>query len=218
MIGSTLPAASDKRLSTQAVWNSRIADVTKVHNHAGATRSPSFAVARLALLLVVILCQPGMASALANDAVAQNLADCQDEDKAPDQRVQVCTVLIGKPGIDDGLKAEALLNRGMARQDTDDLSGAISDYTDAIGLNPDYPALYVQRADAYADSGDLGLAIKDMTRAIELAPDDADSFATRGDLYAETGDPALAEADYRKALTLEDDHEQALEGLKGLGK
>lgn len=217
-----MPMASDMRLGQSGSANSRVADVTTSttvqRNATGASRFPSLAVARVALLLVAVFCQPRMAPALANDAIAQNLADCQDEDKAPNLRVQVCTVLIGMPGIDDSLKAEALLNRGMARQDTDDLPGAISDYTDAIGLNPEYPALYVQRADAYADSGDLGLAINDMTRAIELAPDDADSFATRGDLYAKTGDLALAEADYRKALTVENDHEQALEGLKGLGK
>lgn len=219
VIGSTLPAASDKRLSTQAVWNSRIADVTKVQrNLTGGSRSPSLAVARIALLLVVVFCQPRVAPALANDAVAQDLADCQDEDKAPELRVKVCTVLIGTHGLDDGLKAEALLNRGMARQDTDDLPGAISDYTDAIALNPEYPALYVQRADAYADSGDLEQAIKDMTHAIGLAPDDADSFAGRGDLYAETGEVTLAEADYRKALTLEPDHKEAIEGLKDLRK
>lgn len=173
-------------------------------------------MAQIALLLVIAICHSHCVPARADDAVAQELADCQDEEKAAEQRVQICTVLIGMPGIDGGLKAEALLNRGMARQDMDDLPGAIRDYTDAIVLNREYPALYVQRADAYADIGDLGLAIEDMTRAIALAPDDADSFAGRGDLYAETGKLALAGADYRKALTLENDHEQALEGLKGL--
>lgn len=162
--------------------------------------------------------QVHMAPADASDAVAQELADCQDEEKPAEQREKICTALIGIAGIDDNLKAEALLNRGMARQDADDLDGAMSDYTEAIALNPEYPALYVQRADAYAEIDDLPLAIKDMTRAIELVSDDADHFATRGAFYAETGERTLAEADYHKALELEADHEQALEGLKELGK
>lgn len=179
----------------------------------GATRHLVFAMSRTALLAIIICHALGL-PVRADEAVAQELADCQDEEKPAEQRVQVCTALIGMTGLDDALKAEALLNRGMARQGTDDLAGAISDYTAAIALNPEYPALYVQRADAYADSGNIGLAIQNMTHAIGLAPDDADYFVGRGDLYAETGEPALAKADYRKALELENDHEQALQGLK----
>ncbi|MFM9845663.1 MAG: tetratricopeptide repeat protein [Hyphomicrobiaceae bacterium] len=164
------------------------------------------------------ICPVHATPAHASDAVAQELADCQDEEKAAELREKMCTALISLAGIDDNLKAEALLNRGMARQDADDLEGAVSDYTEAIALNPEYPALYVQRADAYAEMDDLPLAIKDLTRAIELVSDDADHFATRGELYAEIGERALAEADYRKALELEADHEQALEGLKTLKK
>jgi tetratricopeptide (TPR) repeat protein len=153
----------------------------------------------------------------ADDAVAQELADCQDEAKPAEQRVKVCTALIEVSGADRALKAEALLNRGMARQDVDDLA-ALRDYTEAIALNPEYPALYVQRANVYQEMDEVALAIKDMTRAIELAPGDADSFVTRGELYAETGDAILAEADYRKALELEAGHAKALDGLKALKK
>jgi len=174
--------------------------------------------ARLTLALALGLASAQVMPVRANDAVAQELADCQNEEKPAAQRVKICTALIGVAGIDNGLKAEALLNRGMARQGADDLAGALGDYTEAIALNPEYPALYVQRADVYREMDEVALAIKDMTRAIELAPDDADSFATRGGLYAEMGDAVLAEADYRKALEVEADHEQALEGLKALRK
>ncbi len=173
---------------------------------------------RLALALALALAAVQAAPVRADDAVAQELADCQDEEKPAEHRVKICTVLIGMPDIDKALKAEALLNRGMARQDADDAAGAIGDYTEAIALNPEYPALYVQRADAYTETEDYALAIEDMTRAIALEPDDADHFAMRGELYAETGDLALAEADYRKALELEAGHEQALARLKELKK
>jgi tetratricopeptide (TPR) repeat protein len=174
--------------------------------------------ARLALALALALAALQAAPVRANDAVAQELADCQDEEKPAEQRIKICTALIGTPDIDKALKAEALLNRGMARQDADDAAGAIMDYTEAITLNPEYPALYVQRADAYAETENFALAVEDMTRAIALEADDADHFAMRGELHAETGELALAEADYRKALELEADHEQALAGLKKLKK
>lgn len=170
----------------------------------------------LVLALGFVAMQP--VPARASDAVAQELADCQDEAKPAAQRIKICTALVSVAGVDNGLKAEALLNRGMARQDADDLPGALSDYTAAIRLNPEYPALYVQRADVYQEMDEVALAIKDMTRAIELAPDKADSFATRGELHAEIGDAVLAEADYRRALELEPAHAQALDGLKALKK
>jgi tetratricopeptide (TPR) repeat protein len=194
---------------------------TSTTAQAGATRAFRLAralPARIALAVMFFICPVHTASAHANDAVAQELADCQDEEKATGVREKICTALIGLVGIDNSLQAEALLNRGMARQDADDLEGAIGDYTAAIALNPEYPALYVQRADAYAEMDDVPLAIKDLTRAIELVSSDADHFATRGELYAKIGEQQLAEADYRKALELEADHEQALEGLKGLKK
>lgn len=170
----------------------------------------------LVLALGLFLVQAGPVHS--SDAVAQELADCQDEAKPAPQRIKICTALVGIAGIDNGLKAEALLNRGIARQDADDLAGALSDYTAAIALNPAYPALYVQRADAYQEMDEVPLAIEDMTRAIELAPDKADSYATRGELYVEISETVLAEADYRKALELEPAHAQALDGLKALKK
>ncbi len=180
------------------------------------SRPTSSLPVRMALAIALVAMQSPPVRA--NDAVAQELADCQDEAKPAEQRVKICTALIDVSGVDSALKAEALLNRGMARQDGDDAAAALGDYTEAIALNPEYPALYVQRAYVYQEMDEVALAIKDMTRAIELAPDDADSFATRGELYAAAGDAVLAEADYRKALGLEADHEQARDGLKALKK
>lgn len=187
-------------------------------NAARACRCAAAALARIGLASAVFCFQAHTAQVRADDAVAQELADCQNEEKSPSERIKICTALIGMFGIDSALEAEALLNRGMARQHSDDLASAVADYTQAIALNPQYPALYVQRAAAYADLDEFALAIEDLTRAIELKPVEADHFAARGELYAEMGEPALAEADYGKALELEADHEQARAGLETLKK
>ena len=64
----------------------------------------------------------------------------------------------------------------------DEFDNAISDYTDAIRLNPDYAKAYYNRAliHAYAEKGDLDNAIRDYTEVIRLNPDDAKAYYNRG--------------------------------------
>jgi tetratricopeptide (TPR) repeat protein len=155
-------------------------------------------------------------SASANE-IAQALARCQDEDKAAEVRARACTVLIGNKSIEDDIRAEAFLNRGAAQQEAGDTDAAIADFTDAIRLNPSYPAPYAHRADAYQEKGRLELALADLTTVIGLLPDDADSYADRGDIHALLGNRERAIADFTAALKRDTRNEQARDGLRALG-
>jgi len=149
--------------------------------------------------------------------IAQALARCQDEDRAAELRARACTFLIGNKSIEDDIRAEAFLNRGAAQQDAGDTDAAIADFTDAIRLNPGYPAPYAHRADAYQERGRLDLALADLTTVIGLLPDDADSYADRGDIHALLGNRERAIADFTAALKRDPRNEQAREGLRALG-
>lgn len=166
---------------------------------------------------LLLLLAPGTMSRASGNEVAEALARCQDEDKAAELRARACTILITTKTIDDSIRAEALLNRGSVQLEAGDADAAIADFTDGIRLNPQYPALYSHRAEAYQEKGQLDLALADLTTVIGLLPDDADSYADRGQLHTLLGNQAPAIADFTAALKLDPQNEQAREGLRSLG-
>ena len=70
---------------------------------------------------------------------------------------------------------------------------AISDYSDAIDINPEFAVAYQNRGSAYFIKGDYQKAISDYSKALKLNPDDAVIYTSRGMAY-------LSEKDYQKAL------------------
>ena len=100
--------------------------------------------------------------------------------------------------------AKAHYNRAFIHQTkpNPDYEQAISDYTRAIELNPDYIEAYNNRGVAYSVHNHKK-AISDYDRAIELNPDYIEAYNNRGNSYARTSPP-----DYIKALL---DYSQALE-------
>lgn len=149
--------------------------------------------------------------------VAQALADCQAEDKVAELRARACTLLINTASVEGHIRAEALLNRGIVQMEATNADAAIADFTAAIALNPEYPAIYAHRAEAYQDTGQLDLALTDLGVVIRLLPEDADGYADRGEVHLRLGDRDKAVSDFRAALKLEPGNEQAREGLRGLG-
>jgi tetratricopeptide (TPR) repeat protein len=158
-----------------------------------------------------------MTHASANE-IAQALAQCQDEDKAAELRARACTFLVSTGNVEDNIRAEALLNRGAVQFEAGDTDAAIADFTEAIRLNPQYPAPYSHRAEAYQEKQQLDLALTDLTTVIRLLPDDADSYVDRGEVHALLGNHDSAVADFRTALRLDPHSDQAREGLRSLGE
>src|SRR5207237_226894 len=71
-------------------------------------------------------------------------------------------------------------NRGVIKQQKNDLDGAIADYTKAIARNPSLAEAFYNRAVAHDGKSDLEKAIADYTKAIELNPGLADAYNNRG--------------------------------------
>lgn len=69
--------------------------------------------------------------------------------------------------------AEYFLKRGLAKQNTDDLPGALADFNKAIELDPKFAIAYNNRGLAKRMTGDLEGALADFTTAIELDPKSA---------------------------------------------
>ena len=98
--------------------------------------------------------------------------------------------------------AEAFNNRGNARCDKGDVTGALEDYDEAIRLKPDYADAFNNRGVARYDKGDLEGALKDYNEAIRLKPDHADAFNNRGKARHVKRDLEGRSEDYNEAIRL----------------
>lgn len=81
-----------------------------------------------------------------------------------------------------------------------DWAGAVSEYDQAIALDPNSDAAYEGRGIAETNLGDLDRAIADLTKAIELAPGRVGPYFNRGAAYRQRGDLTQAIADLSRAI------------------
>jgi tetratricopeptide (TPR) repeat protein len=102
--------------------------------------------------------------------------------------------------------ALAYFKRGNARKEMGDLSGALSDYTKALDLDPNLPQVFNNRGNTLKAMGDYEAAIKDYDRAIEINPRFAFAYNNRGAARFLTGDLDRAVADYDRAIKLKPDY------------
>ena len=103
------------------------------------------------------------------------------------------------PGI---LSPEDLVSLGNCKADAGDDRGAISDYNEAIRINPNYADAYYNRGVVYSDRGEDDRAIFDYNEAIRINPNHADAYYNRGDYYRQRGNLERAIHDFRKAADL----------------
>lgn len=96
-------------------------------------------------------------------------------------------------------------NKGWEYYNVDNWVMAISEYTKAIHLDPDYAVAYYNRVRAYNYLGEYQTTIVDSDKSIQLDPDVADAYIIRGIAYYMLGQDQTAIADYDKALQLNPD-------------
>ncbi len=83
-----------------------------------------------------------------------------------------------------------------------DTRDAISDYTEAIKLDPKCADAYSRRAGAKEELNDLAGALADYDKAIELNQADADCYYYRGLIKADEEDFAAALANFNRDRSL----------------
>jgi tetratricopeptide (TPR) repeat protein len=88
--------------------------------------------------------------------------------------------------------------------DRGNCDGAITAYSRAIALNPDFAEAYNNRAYAYMTKKDYAHALPDLDRAIALRPTYVNALMNRGDIhnYYYDIDYDLAIADYDRVIAL----------------
>ena len=107
------------------------------------------------------------------------------------------------------MSVEEYVNRGIERRDSNNYNGAISDFTAAIRIKPDYDFAYFHRAYIKDDLKDYYGAIEDYSKAIELDPDYAYAYTNRGVVKDKLKDYYGAISDYSKAIEINPDFADA---------
>ena len=106
-------------------------------------------------------------------------------------------------GLFDKVRATAYYTQGSQYLERGQHNQAITSFTKAIELNPEYAEAYNDRGFAYLQKGQFDQAISDYTKAIELNPRSAEAYYNRGLAYGQDkGHYDQAISDYTKAVEL----------------
>ena len=90
----------------------------------------------------------------------------------------------------------------------DECEKAISDFSKAIELNPDYQNTY-QHGWPYVRIGEYDRAVVDFTKLVKVYPGVPGGFYSRGWAYAEKGDYAKAIFDFTELIKINPDSDEA---------
>jgi stress response protein SCP2/Flp pilus assembly protein TadD len=97
-------------------------------------------------------------------------------------------------------KATNFSNLGSLKVQKGDFQGAIANFTQALGLNPNIPQAYLGLGIATSQQGNKQQAIYNYDRALKFNPNLAEAYFGRGQAYYELGDNQRAIGDYEQAI------------------
>jgi lipoprotein NlpI len=114
-----------------------------------------------------------------------------------EERIQACTRLIASRKTSKHNRIAAYHNRGNLFTTIGNLDRAVSDYSEAIKINPKLKETYRNRCIAHHRRGDYDHAISDCSEAIRLDPRDARIYNDRSNIYHDKGefDHSIADLD-----------------------
>src|SRR5690554_1918360 len=112
---------------------------------------------------------------------------------------------------------EQLFNQGLDRHNRADYTGAISNFSIAISLKPDYATLYFCRGKSYAELKEYEKAIDDFSKSIEINPLHTKAYIEIANAFREVNMSSDAIKNLDKLLVTEPSNIEALM-LRGLAK
>jgi tetratricopeptide (TPR) repeat protein len=134
-------------------------------------------------------------------AKVASLIDC--ESMQPDHALEGCTQIINSGLLSAQLLTTAYQIRGDAYRQKAQVDEAISDYAEAIRIDPNTASAYNARALAYQIKGNTEHTLRDFTEAIRLDANYTTAYRNRGIVYSNIGDFDRAIADFGESIRLE---------------
>src|SRR5690348_6558659 len=135
-------------------------------------------------------------------SAADDVAICKEPKKAPDAALAACTRLLRSRRFNNAALSSIHTSRGLAFRLKNDYERAISDYNEAIRLNPKNAIAYNNRGVAQRIRNIYDPAIADLSQAIRLSPGNATSYKERGMAYRQKNELDRAIADLNQSIRL----------------
>ena len=107
-----------------------------------------------------------------------------------------------------GIKITHWFNEAKKANDAGKYKEAIDAYTNALALDPENPAIYLNRGIAHRKSGRYNMAIKDYSTSLGINPSEI-GYLYRGIAYVLQENDKDATLDFNRAIKINPDYEQA---------
>ena len=121
----------------------------------------------------------------------------------PDRKSEACTRLLKLGNLTNQSRSILYSNRGSAWIKLRDFDHAITDYNEAIRLDPKYAVAYSGRGNAWNNKLESDRAIADYSEAIRLDPNRAAPYNGRGNAWNKKRDFDHAIIDFNEAIRLD---------------
>ena len=126
----------------------------------------------------------------------------------------VCTRALREEAMTRTNRAATYVNRGVLRMREGKYDVALADYSEALSLQPDLGAAYLNTGAAYIYQRDFQSALAPLNRAIELESNDLfAAYYNRAIARENTGDVAGAFEDFSTSLEINPDWDLAIRQL-----
>lgn len=130
------------------------------------------------------------------------VAACEDGEIATNV-IRACSALLAQPQPDEKLRGRYLTIRGNAWMKEQEADAAITDFSQAIKIDPKNSVAIEGRARAQTFEGHHELAAADWGRLIEIHPERHDFYLHRGTSQLAAKKPGEALGDFNKSIELE---------------
>ena len=150
-------------------------------------------------VLAAVAAGAGSASAYTDDQRKW----CYAPEATDAQTIEGCTALEQSGQFSGRDLAIILYDRGLSYENTKQYSLAMADFSQAIGLDPNYHEAFDDRGNVYTKTRDYDHAIADYDRAISLKSDVALYYSNRGYTYYMKGEYDTALTDLDHAISLD---------------
>ena len=122
----------------------------------------------------------------AADPVIEEMKPCESGGD-PAARAVACTLLITSGKLKGRALGAAYVFRGKAQAQRNEIKAAITDFSEALKVNPQATDALYNRGAAYALSGQTNYALADFAHLLDLAPNDPDTLYYRAQIYMNQG-------------------------------